>query len=105
MSHIAAPGSAHAKTSSHLPRDPDHSADERLLISLRLSCRGDGRSRAGEKDMSELSLVELDDVAGGLRDDGTNLQKWKNDISGDKLPWPVPTPGPIKFPQPPIVAI
>jgi hypothetical protein len=39
------------------------------------------------REINLLSDDELDAIAGGEMNDGTNFQKWQNDPSPDKLPW------------------
>jgi hypothetical protein len=48
---------------------------------------------------------ELDAVVGGRANDGTNYTKWQNDISPDKLPWPMPNPSQTKLPPPVLIWI
>ena len=46
------------------------------------------------REINLLSDDELDAIAGGEMNDGTNEQKWENDPSPDKLPWnPAYSPG------------
>ena len=39
------------------------------------------------QEINQLSNDELDAVAGGAMNDGTNYMKWVNDPSPDKQPW------------------
>ncbi len=47
-----------------------------------------------KREINLLSDNELDAIAGGAMNDGTNYNKWQTDPSPDKLPWnPAYPPG------------